>query len=164
MNATSRDDICDRCGERLDACTCDARRKLDQALSEALGRGVREPPCPPARELRERASVLVRHVQEAIRQHVEESSNCPHCARCPQLFHDLLAAERAAIDLASNLDLLERLTRRTETLASLCVDTNVLAAALRRCHSATENMVARISAVVGLGPLHIARSKREPRL
>jgi hypothetical protein len=72
-------------------------------------------------------------------------------------------AERAAANIVSNLEVLEHLLRRIESI-SLDTDTNghaPLEAALRRSHCVLESVVARMAAIVAGQGVHLPRSKRE---
>jgi hypothetical protein len=154
---SGKDDYCDRCGARLDECTCVARRELDSALAEALGRG-QSTRSFTVEELRDRASEFARRMAVAIREHVERAPACPHCAKCPALFLELMAAQRASADIVSSLDTLERLMRT----GRFVVDSEALAqlaAASRRCHTALETIVERMAAIAG--DAQAASAKRE---
>lgn len=136
MASCLRDDLCDRCGARLDSCTCVVRRLLEDAPGQALGRGERDrPPGTPLGDLRERASILVRDVQDSMRLHTGRCAECAHCVRCPRLFCDLLVAERAAIDIASSLDRFDGLMGHATSMAadSITDSATCLVAATRGC-------------------------------
>ncbi len=141
-----RDDYCERCGARLGDCTCAARWELDDALDEMLGRGA------PARttatdEVRDRARQLATRVADAIRDHVERLPKCPHCAKCPRLFSNLLTAQRACEDILGALDMLERLSEAPwdtdDSRASA-----LLTAASRRCEVTLDTLAAQMDALL----------------
>jgi hypothetical protein len=125
-----RDDYCDACGTRFDDCTCDARRELRDALEEALGRGTR--PGVTADQMRERAVALGQRLLTAMRTHVEQGPDCPHCARCTDLFSNLMTAQRGCEDIITSLDTLAYMAGPS----SIRVEgkmSNLLGQAARRC-------------------------------
>jgi hypothetical protein len=155
----TRDDFCDRCGAHLGECACDARRELEDALAEAMGRGTRASAAEDrklAEELRHRAVALARRVEGAIREHVEQIPRCPHCSRCPALFLDLMSAQRACEDIVGSLDMLEQFTRSGRFGA----DTGalaVLSGAARRCLGTLSGIADRMGSLMSHSPRASAR-------